>query len=93
MSPYPEHDEQLIALKRIEGQVRGIQKMIQDNKYCIDILTQIQAIKGAISRVEDKVLRRHIEGCVVNALKGKSEVEKQNKINEVVFLLSRFRKT
>jgi len=87
------HKDQLVFLKRIEGQIRGIQRMIEDKRYCVDILTQLHSIVGAILRVEDKILKKHLEGCVVKALKGRSEVEKQRKIDEIVELISRFRKT
>jgi DNA-binding FrmR family transcriptional regulator len=90
---YPSHEENMIALKRIEGQIRGVQKMIQDRKYCVDILNQIQAVIGALSRVEIDIFKKHVDGCVANALKGKSEGEKQKKINEVTELISRFRRT
>lgn len=86
------HLEQLTFLKKIEGQIRGIQKMIEEGRYCVDIITQIHSIIGALHRVENEVFKKHIDGCVVQALKGKSESEKQKKIDEVVELVSRFRK-
>ena len=86
------HNEQLVFLKKIEGQIRGIQKMIEDGRYCVDIITQIHSIIGALHKVEDKIFKKHIDGCVVGALKGRSQVEKQKKIAEVVELISRFRK-
>lgn len=86
------HETQLEFLKKIEGQVRGIQKMIQEKRYCVDIITQIHSVVGALSRVEEQVFKRHVDGCVINALKGKSEAEKQKKIDEVIELISRFRK-
>lgn len=86
------HEEQLVFLKKIEGQIRGIQKMIQDKRYCVDIITQIHSIIGALYRVENEIFKKHIDGCVVYALKGKSESEKQKKINEIVELIARFRK-
>lgn len=86
------HEEQLLFLKKIEGQIRGIQKMIQEKRYCVDIITQLRSVIGAISRVEEKVFQKHLEGCVNHALRGKSETEKQKKINEVLELISRFRK-
>jgi len=92
MISYPSHSENIIALKRIEGQVRGIQKMIEENKYCVDIMTQIQSVIGALYRVENEVFKKHIDNCVVSALKGKSEAEKQKKIDEIVGLIARFRK-
>ncbi|MFC1593947.1 metal-sensitive transcriptional regulator [Candidatus Omnitrophota bacterium] len=86
------HVEQLPYLKKIEGQMRGIQKMIQDNRYCIDILTQLHSVVGAILSVEDKILKKHLKHCFVNALKGKSEAQKDEKLKEVIDLLSRFRR-
>lgn len=85
------HEEQLIFLRKIEGQVRGVQKMIEEKRYCVDILTQIRSIMGALYRVENEILKRHLEGCVVNAFKGESEAEKQKKIDEVIEIISRFR--
>ncbi len=86
------HNEQIKFLKRIEGQIRGIQHMIEERRYCIDIIIQIRSIMGALHRVEDEIFKKHVEGCVVVALKGKSEVEKLKKINEVVEIISKFRK-
>ncbi len=86
------HEGQLEFLKKIEGQVRGIQRMIEEKRYCVDILTQIHSIIGALHRVEDEIFKKHIDGCVVNALKGKSEKEKQEKIDEIISLISKFRR-
>ncbi len=87
------HQEQLEFLKKIEGQIRGIQRMIEEKRYCVDIITQLHSIVGALYRVEEEVFRKHIDGCVVNALKGKLGAEKQKKIAEIVDLVSRFRKS
>ncbi len=86
------HEEQLQFLKKIEGQIRGIQKMIEEKRYCVDIITQIHSIIGALHRVENEIFRKHIDGCVVSALKGKSEAEKQKKINELLELIGKFRR-
>jgi DNA-binding FrmR family transcriptional regulator len=93
MAQLTTHQEQLVFLKRIEGQIRGVQKMIEDKRYCVDILTQLHSIIGAILRVEGKIFRKHLEGCVTHALKGKSEREKQIKIDEIIDLIAKFRKT
>ena len=93
MQKFPSHQEQVVFLKKIEGQIRGIQKMIEQKRYCVDIITQIRSIIGALYRVEEEIFKKHTQGCVVNALKGKSEVEKQKKIDEIVELISKFRKT
>jgi CsoR family transcriptional regulator, copper-sensing transcriptional repressor len=86
------HEGQLQFLKKIEGQVAGIQRMIKEKRYCVDILTQIRSVIGALRRVEGEVFRKHLDGCVAGALMGKSDAEKQKKIDEVVELLDKFRK-
>ncbi len=89
---HPDHSKQIVALRRIEGQVRGLQKMIDEKRYCIDILTQISSVNAALLRVQDKILESHLNGCLTNALKGKSELERQKKVSEIFDLLKRFRK-
>ncbi len=91
-NPMTTHQEQLEFLKKIEGQVRGVQRMIEDKRYCVDIITQLHSIIGALSRVENEVFRKHLDGCVVHALEGKSQLEKEKKIAEVMQLISRFRR-
>ncbi len=85
------HEEQLVYLKKIEGQVRGVQKMIGEGRYCVDIITQLHSIIGALYRVENEVFKKHVDGCVVKALGGKSVPEREKKIKEVTELISRFR--
>ncbi|UCE48269.1 MAG: metal-sensitive transcriptional regulator [Phycisphaerales bacterium] len=87
----PSHDSDLVALRRIEGQVRGVQRMIEDRKYCIDILNQIYAVKGALAKVEERILKRHFESCVTEAVQGTSEEEKQNKLDEILKLINQTR--
>ena len=86
------HEEQLVSLKRIEGQVRGLQRMIEEGRYCVDILTQIYSSIGALLRVGDKVFRKHLEGCVTNAAKTRTDLERQRKIDEIMDLFRKFRK-
>ena len=86
------HKEQLVSLRRIEGQVRGVQKMIEEERYCIDILTQLHSIVGAILRVEDDVLEKHLQGCVTTGLKEGSAFEQKEKVGEILSLIKRFRK-
>lgn len=86
------HETQLLYLQKIEGQIRGISKMIQEKRYCVDIMTQLHSIIGALYRVENEIFKKHIDGCVVSALRGKSEKEREQKITEVIELVSRFRK-
>ena len=92
MKENPSHEKSLIALRRIEGQVRGVQRMIEDRKYCIDILNQIYAIKGALGRVEEKILQRHFRNCVTEAVKGGTEKEKERKLDEILKLIHQTRR-
>ena len=90
--PTMTHAEQVVYLKKIEGQIRGIQKMIEEERYCVDILTQIQSVSGAIKRVENNIFKKHLEGCVGGAIKSGSSSESKEKIDEVVDLIVRFNK-
>ena len=68
MEQNPNHEDNIVALRRIEGQVRGVQKMIEDREYCVDILNQIQAVKGALASVEENILQKHFRHCVTAAI-------------------------
>ena len=84
---HPCHENQLPSLKRIEGQVRGVTKMIEEKKYCIDILNQIKAVKNALSTVEGKIVRNHLQACVKDALEDNTNFD--NKVDELVKALKR----
>ncbi|PID40357.1 MAG: hypothetical protein CR984_03650 [Proteobacteria bacterium] len=86
---HPQHNDQLPSLNRIEGQIKGIKRMIGDRRYCVDILTQLKAVKAAIHRVEQDVLKTHMQHCLINAVKSKNEYDIQIKINELMQLLSK----
>ena len=92
MKKHPDHADNMVALRRIEGQVRGVQKMVENRKYCIDILTQICAIKGALSRVEEKILEKHFQNCIIEAVRGGSDKEKQQKMDEILNLIQQTRR-
>lgn len=86
------HKDNIIALRRIEGQIKGIQRMISDEKYCIDIITQIHAAVNALNRVSEKILARHIEHCVVDTFRGKSEGDRAQKIDEIMNVIKKLHK-
>ena len=92
MEQNPDHQDNIVALKRVEGQVRGLQRMIQDREYCVDILNQIHAVKGALASVEENILQRHFRHCVTAALMGSSESQKQQKLDEILKLINRTRR-
>lgn len=77
--------------KRIEGQVRGLGRMLDEDRYCIEILQQIQAVKAALKKAETELLRVHARECVDNALKSGTISEKRTKIVELVDLFERVR--
>lgn len=79
-------------LNRIAGQVRGIAQMIEDGRYCIDVLTQIQAVKSALAKVESEVLKDHAATCVSEAIASGDEAEQCAKFNELIELLERQRR-
>jgi CsoR family transcriptional regulator, copper-sensing transcriptional repressor len=87
-----DHNETLSYLRKIEGQIRGVQKMIEENRYCVDILTQLRSIAGALSSVEDRILEKHLNSCVVTAFSSNSKKGKEEKIKELLDLVSKLRK-
>lgn len=76
-------------LSRVEGQVRGISRMIEEERYCIDILHQMQAIKSALARVEDAILKDHSATCVESAIASGDPDEQRKKFGELVELMSK----
>ncbi len=79
-------------LNRIEGQVRGITKMIEEERYCVDILQQMQAIKSALAKVEDAILKDHAANCVESAISSGDEDEQRKKFAELVDLFGRVKR-
>jgi DNA-binding FrmR family transcriptional regulator len=77
-------------LRRIEGQVQGLQRMIENDVYCVDVLLQVSAVQGALAQVQKLLLGRHIESCVADALRSGSKSERQHKLDELLEVFSRF---
>jgi len=76
-------------LSRIEGQVRGVARMVEDGRYCIDVLTQISAVKAALERVEAEILKDHAAHCVAEAIRSGSAKDQKKKFDELVELFGR----
>ena len=76
-------------LNRIEGQVRGVARMIDDDRYCIDIVTQISAVRTALRRVEEEILRDHVSHCVADAIASGSQADQRKKIAELMDVVGR----
>ena len=76
-------------LNRVEGQIRGIAKMVEDDRYCIDVVTQIEAARAALARVESDLLRQHLGHCVHRAMNSKNAAEQEKVIEELVGVFRR----
>lgn len=76
-------------LNRIEGQVRGLARMVEEDRYCIDIVTQVAAVRAALRRVEEEVLRDHISHCVEHAIASGDKADQRQKIAELIEVLGR----
>jgi len=92
MPGYRSHKDQVQRrLKRIEGQIRGVQKMVEEDRYCIDVLTQVGAVKAALDAVALLLLQDHTEHCVVEAIQGGDGSQKVRELSEAVERLVRGR--
>ena len=76
-------------LTRIEGQVRGLSRMVGEDRYCIDIVTQIAAVRAALRRLEEEILRDHVSHCVERAVASGSKAEQRRKVEELMAVVSR----
>ena len=76
-------------LNRIEGQVRGIGRMIEEDRYCIDVVTQISAVRTALRRLEEQILRDHVAHCVEHAISSGNKADQRRKIEELMNVVSR----
>ena len=79
----------LKRFSRIEGQVRGLARMVEDDRYCIDIVTQISAVRAALRRVEEEVLHDHVSHCVERAIASGDKADQRNKIAELMAVIGR----
>ena len=79
----------LNRLSRIEGQVRGVARMVEEDRYCIDILTQVQALRAALAKVETEILKDHLGHCIEGAIVSGDKTEQRQKAAELILLLER----
>ena len=83
-NPHPDHTKLIARLNRIEGQVGGVRKMIEERRYCLDILAQTRAAQSALKAVEAEVLNTHLAHCVKDALHSRDEAAVERKLAEIV---------
>ena len=89
----PDHDSKLVSrLNRIEGQVRGINRMMTEGRYCIDVLTQLQAVRAALGKVETALLQEHLGKCIEGAITSGNAVDQRAEVNELIQMLERSRR-
>lgn len=86
------HSENIARLSRIEGQIKGVKRMIDDGEYCIDIITQIQAARAALQSVNKTILEKHLKHCVADALAERNEGAIDEKLEEIMTVIKRMEK-
>ena len=77
------HEEALKRLKNVEGHVRGIERMVEDGAYCIDVMRQIQAVQAALNKVSKMVLEEHMNSCLITAVRGEDPDERERVLQEI----------
>lgn len=87
---HPGHQSQLARLKRIHGQVAGLSRMVEEERYCADILIQLRAVQAALGAVEQEILKNHIAHCVAGAIESGDPHERDAKLTELYQILKRF---
>jgi CsoR family transcriptional regulator, copper-sensing transcriptional repressor len=91
MHARPDKPKLLNRLSRVEGHIRGIRKMVEEDRYCIDVLTQIQAARAALAKVESEMLKTHLSHCIEGAIVSGNADEQRTKARELIELLERAR--
>ena len=77
------HEDALLRLKSIEGHIRGIQRMIEEDKYCIDVIQQVQAVQAALNKVSTMLLDGHLNSCTITAIQGDDPAERARVLKEI----------
>ena len=80
----PKHEEAKKRLKTIEGQIRGIQRMIEEDVYCIDVISQIHAVQSALNKVSTMILEDHLHTCLITAVRGDDLQESERVLQEII---------
>lgn len=86
---FPDHSNEIQRLNKISGQIEGVKKMIQDRRYCPDIIIQLKAISSAVKSVESIILKSHLESCIKDAFSTNNLIEQQAKIDELIKLFQK----
>jgi CsoR family transcriptional regulator, copper-sensing transcriptional repressor len=87
------HEDALRRLKNAEGHLRGIQRMLEEETYCIDVIQQIQAVQAALNKVTSMILEEHLNSCVITAIKGEDPQERERVLKEITGVFEAATKT
>ncbi|MCW8442414.1 metal-sensitive transcriptional regulator [Legionella pneumophila] len=90
MPKHPEHHQELSRLNRVTGQLEGIKRMIEEQRYCVDILSQLRAVRNAVKTIELGVLERHVLNCLNEVACHGSQESRQKKMDEIIGLLKKY---
>jgi DNA-binding FrmR family transcriptional regulator len=90
MNKHPDHSEQLKRVARVRGQLDGIARMIDEQRYCVDILTQLRAARAALRAIEDGVLKTHVQHCVKDTLESGDPEQARTRLDELMDVLTRY---
>lgn len=88
--PHPNHQSALSRLRKIRGQIEGIERMILDRRYCPDILVQFRAVHSALKAIEAPIFEKHLRHCVSESMQSKQKQEVEKKIEELIDLFSKY---
>jgi CsoR family transcriptional regulator, copper-sensing transcriptional repressor len=78
-----DHNDTLVRLKTVEGHIRGIERMVEDGAYCIDVIRQIQAVQSALNKVSGMILEGHLNSCLITAVRGNDPAERERVLQEI----------
>ena len=87
------HESALRRLKTVEGHIRGIQRMIEEDAYCIDVIRQIQAVQGALNKTSTLILEQHLHSCLITAVRGEDPDERERVLREITDVFEAATKT
>jgi DNA-binding FrmR family transcriptional regulator len=87
---HPAHQQNLKMLNRVIGQLEGVKRMVDERRYCVDILVQTRAAAAALKKIELKILKKHLEHCVAEAFEAKAPAKSATKVNELIQIMQRF---
>jgi DNA-binding FrmR family transcriptional regulator len=87
------HESALVRLKTVEGHIRGIQRMVEEDTYCIDVIRQIQAVQGALNKISTMILEEHMHSCLITAVRGEDPDERERVLKEITDVFDAATKT